>query len=80
MTTYNRLFAALISRIEDELLSFDWSWKHLAEAAGVSVQTIYKFRDKSYKDSPRLRTVFKVAKAVGLEIEIKAVKRARRAA
>lgn len=77
---FDRAFAGIVGRLERELNSFDWSWKHLAERAGVSVGTIHKIRMRDYADSPRLRTVWKLCHAVGLELTTVERKRLRRAA
>ena len=69
-TDIQRLIKKIRDRVSDELEAFDWPWDTLAEQAGLSVTTVYRFRDRQYRDSPLLSTVLKIAQAVGLEVTI----------
>lgn len=61
----------LIDRIYAEAYDRDWSWEQLAAAAGVGVGTVYNLGNE-ITQYPRLQTVFCLARAVGLELVLKA--------
>lgn len=70
-TDIQKQIKLIVFRIEEELVRYDWPWEALAARAGLSLSTVLRFRYRQYHDSPRLSTVLKIAKAVGLTISLK---------
>jgi hypothetical protein len=74
-TDTQRTIKAIVNRIDIELSAYEWAWDVLAKRADLSLSTVMRFRYRQYSDSPRLSTVVKIAKAVGLSINLKEGKR-----
>ena len=69
-TDTQKVIKQIVDRVSKELDEYNWPWDTLAEKANVSLSTVYRFRDRQYRDSPLLSTVLKIAKAVGLEVRV----------
>jgi len=73
-TEYNRELNAMVNLIFSQAFRLKLNVPALADRAKVSPGTVYKMR-KFETRFPRLHTVMKLAKAVGLEIRLSRVKK-----
>lgn len=78
MNRYNdKEYARELNNLVDEIFneaydSFNWSWGELANAAGLSMATVYRIGNRETQ-LPSHRTIFRLAKAVGMKLRLVAV-------
>jgi transcriptional regulator with XRE-family HTH domain len=69
----------ILDHVFDEAeLTNNFTVKQLAEKAGLGMATVYNLRNR-YTEYPQFRTVFLLARAVGLKMEILQLLRRREA-
>ena len=74
MTPTERAYYRQLHRIIDDIFTraaneYDMTWSQLASHAGCAYATVAKLGDRETK-FPRHMTIFKLAQAVGLELEL----------
>lgn len=63
-------FAALNKALDDiyqASADLNWSWPVFADQAGIARSTVYKLGDRATR-YPQLRTVYQLARAVGMDM------------
>jgi DNA-binding phage protein len=74
LITIERDYAVELNSLVDQIYQraadvHDWSWAALAYQAGLSYSTVLKLGNYETR-LPHLRTVYKLAKAVGLRVTL----------
>lgn len=78
MTTYEQFLVDLTDQIFDEAAK-TMEWKELAKEAGLCLSTVYNLGTYTTK-YPRLQTIYKLGRAVGMDVLLIQKRIARRAA
>jgi len=67
---YERALDALVDEIYQTALDdHDWTWGDLASHAGLAYSTIVKLGERTTR-LPQLRTIYHLAKAVGMDVAV----------
>jgi len=76
---YVRELNRLVDAIYQDATDRGWSWIDLAGEAGVAVTTVYHLGERQTR-FPEFRTVFRLAAAVGMQLQLQKVAKLKRAA
>ena len=67
---YERALDALVDNIFDAATyDHDWTWQALASEAGIATSTVNRLGNRITR-LPQLRTIYRLAKAVGMDVAI----------
>jgi len=74
LSSAERAYYRQLHRIIDDIYTrasseYDMTWSRLADTAGLAYQTVAKLGDRETK-FPRHMTIFKLARAVGMNLEL----------
>jgi hypothetical protein len=81
LQTIDKQYFAVLHALVDSVFElacdkFDWSWEQFAEQAQLSPSTVYKLGNR-VTQYPRYFTVFKLARAVGMDLKLAELPRRR---